>query len=74
MNTRRLRLEVEASEPKQAVEVQHDGKAEFVQAVPVQGEPGGQTVWDAAVHVFNLSRHVTPRLLDLSYLSAWACR
>jgi hypothetical protein len=44
MNTRRLRLEVEASEPKQAVEVQHGGKAEFVQAVPVQGEPGGQTV------------------------------
>jgi len=47
-------LEVDASELKQAVESLHGGRAKFVQAVPVHEERGGQTVWDGAVHVFNL--------------------
>ena len=40
---------------KTAVESQHGGKATFVESVPVKETFGGKTVWEGAVHVFDLN-------------------
>ena len=46
--------EVAPSELKRAVESQHGGTANFVQAVPVHETHEGKTVWDGVVSVFDL--------------------
>jgi hypothetical protein len=47
-------MEVSADQLRQAVESQHDGKAYLVEVVPVKEVFQGKTVWDGAVHVFDL--------------------
>ena len=49
---------------RKTVELMHGGKATFVQFVPVRETFGGDTVWEGAVHVFDLGRtsHRNPRL------------
>ncbi len=49
--------EVEADELKQAVESQHGARATLAQSVPVREAYAGATVWEGAVHVFDLSGH-----------------
>ncbi len=49
--------EVDQSELKKAVELQHGGTATFLQSVPVKEMQDGQTVWDGAVAVFELAGH-----------------
>ena len=46
--------EVSPDQLKQAVESQHGGTATFVQSAPVREEFEGKTVWNGAVHVFDL--------------------
>jgi hypothetical protein len=47
--------EVSSDQLKQAVESQHGGTATFVQSVPVHESHNGQTVWNGAVQVFDLT-------------------
>jgi hypothetical protein len=47
--------EVSPDRLKQAVESQHGGTATFVQSVPIHEEHKGQTVWNGAVHVYDLA-------------------
>lgn len=47
--------EIAAHELKRAVETQHGGIATFVQSVPVYESRNGMTVWNGAVHIFNLA-------------------
>jgi hypothetical protein len=42
---------------KRAVERQHGGKANFVEAVPVSEAFQGQPVWEGIVHTFDLEHH-----------------
>jgi hypothetical protein len=42
---------------RKTVELMHGGKATFVQFVPVHETFGGDTVWEGAVHVFDLVGH-----------------
>ena len=44
---------------RKTVELMHGGKAMFVQFVPVRETFGGDTVWEGAVHVFDLVGHPT---------------
>jgi hypothetical protein len=44
---------------RKTVELMHGGKATFVQFVPVRETFGGDTVWEGAVHVFDLAGHPT---------------
>jgi hypothetical protein len=44
---------------RKTVELMHGGKATFVQFVPVRETFGGDTVWEGAVHVFDLVGHPT---------------
>ena len=46
--------ELKLSQLKQVVESQHGGKAIFVQSVPVPEMPGGQTISNRSVSVFDL--------------------
>jgi hypothetical protein len=46
---------VQTDELRRAVESQRGGRATFVQAVPVHESRNGQTVWNGAVHVFDLA-------------------
>lgn len=39
---------------RSVVELNHGGKATFVQRVPVREMSGGETLWDGVVHVFDL--------------------
>jgi hypothetical protein len=47
--------EISPDQLKQAVESQHGGTATFVQSVPVHETHKGETVWNGAVAVFDLS-------------------
>ncbi len=42
---------------KQAIESQHGGTATYVQSVPVRETHNGATIWEGAVHVFDLAVH-----------------
>ena len=46
--------QVETAQLKEAVESQHGGMATLVQSVPVDEHHDGKTVWQGAVHVFDL--------------------
>ncbi len=50
-------MDVSADQLKQAVEGQHGGKAELVDAVPVKELYEGKIVWEGVVHVFDLEGH-----------------
>src|SRR5215470_501823 len=50
-------FEVEAAQLQRAVEGQHGGKAVLVSVEPVKETFMGQTVWEGAVHVFDLEGH-----------------
>jgi hypothetical protein len=50
-------IEVDDRQLKEAIEVQHGGKATLAQSVPVLETFGGQTVWEGVVHVFDLAGH-----------------
>ena len=47
--------EAAAGDLKRVVESQHGGTATFVQSVPVHESRNGVTVWNGAVHIFNLA-------------------
>lgn len=47
--------EIAASELRRAVESQHGGTATFVQSVPVYESRNGMTVWNGAVHIFDMA-------------------
>jgi hypothetical protein len=49
--------EVDGGELKRVVELQHHCIARFVQSVPVKEMHAGATVWEGAVHVFDLTGH-----------------
>jgi hypothetical protein len=49
--------EVSTDQLKRAVEAQHGGTATLVQSVPVNETFNGETVWQRAVHVFDLAGH-----------------
>ena len=49
------RIENAIAHHKHAIESQHDGRAAFVQSVPVKETHAGQTVWEGVVHVFDLA-------------------
>ena len=44
-----------------AIELQHGGKASFVQSVPVFQSFEGQKAWEGMVHVFDLTGHPTAK-------------
>jgi hypothetical protein len=50
-------IEVDDRQLKEAIEVQHGGKATLAQSVPVLETFEGQTVWEGVVHVFDLAGH-----------------
>lgn len=47
-------MDVDADQLKHAVEGQHGGKAVLSSVEPVKEVWNGQTVWEGAVHVFDL--------------------
>jgi len=49
--------EVSADQLQKAVESQHGGKAVLVSVEPVKEVWQGKTVWEGAVHVFDLEGH-----------------
>lgn len=49
--------EVEVDQLREAVERMHGGTATFAQSVPVREIFDGETVWEGAVHVFDLVGH-----------------
>ena len=49
--------EVNATELKRAVEIQHGCTATLAQSTPVKETFGGKTVWEGIVHVFKISGH-----------------
>src|SRR5271169_3696999 len=49
--------EVEVDQLREAVERMHGGTAAFAQSVPVRETFDGETVWEGAVHVFDLIGH-----------------
>ena len=50
-------MEVSADQLKQAVEGQHGGRAALIGVEPVKETFNGATVWEGAVHVFDLDGH-----------------
>jgi hypothetical protein len=42
---------------KETVERMHGGSAQLAQSVPVRETLAGETVWEGAVHVFDLAGH-----------------
>ena len=60
--------EIAAHELKRAVETQHGGTATFVQSVPVYESRNGTTVWNGAVHIFDLAN--SPSGVSRAY--AWS--
>jgi hypothetical protein len=50
-------MDVSVDQLQRAVEGQHGGKATLVEAVAVKETFLGHTVWEGAVHIFNLEDH-----------------
>ena len=50
-------MEVSADQLQHAVESQHDGRAALGSVEPVKETFQGKTVWEGAVHVFDLEGH-----------------
>lgn len=51
--------EVDTDQLREAVARMHDCKATLIQAVPVVERHGNATVWEGAVHIFDLAGHPT---------------
>ena len=49
--------EVEADQLKEAIERMHGGAAALARSIPVRETFEGKTVWEGAVHVFDLTGH-----------------
>jgi hypothetical protein len=50
-------MEVDISELKKAVEIQHGGIASFIESYPIVETFKGEVVWRGVVQVFELSGH-----------------
>src|SRR5580693_6770203 len=50
-------IDVSTDQLKEAVERQHDCKAQLAQSVPVRERHGEAMVWEGVVHVFDITGH-----------------
>jgi len=50
-------IDVDARQLKEAIEIQHGGKATLSQSVPVRETFEGKPVWEGVVHIFDLEGH-----------------
>lgn len=50
-------VDIDPTELRRAVELQHDCQAQLSQSVPVKETHAGAVVWEGVVHVFDLAGH-----------------